>query len=193
MYLYLAIMDNIQTYQPSPTPKNIPIELLIDYSNKNLSYSEIAKLAGCSKTNVIQRFQHIDFTPHRVKAFKDNRADLFALMQARILNSVTDEDIQKAPLNLKVVSAGILYDKERIERGQAGQILGFEGLPDSGLSQAISGLLSKAERVGIRLTDIVGELPSQLRDSIGNLLPSSLPGADVSEDNLPVSVSSKHD
>jgi hypothetical protein len=92
-----------------------------------------------------------------------------------------------------MMAFGIIYDKNRIEQGLAGQIIGFDNLPDAGLSQAITGLLSKAERVGIRLTDIVGELPAQLRDKIPGLLPSSLPGADAIEDNLPVSVSSQHD
>jgi hypothetical protein len=69
----------------------------------------------------------------------------------------------------------------------------FEGLPDDGLSQAISGLLSKAERIGLRITDIVGSIPSNVRDKLGDLLPSSLPGADASEDNLPAPVSGQHD
>ena len=185
-------MDNLQTYLPDTTPKNIPIEVLIDYNNKGLKLKDIATLTGCTESNVSKRLKDSDYNPQYLKAYKENRADLLAHYQSQLLIGLSS-DIKRMQPRDKVLSFGILYDKERIERGQAGQILGFEGLPDAGLSQAISGLLSKAERVGIRLTDIVGELPSQLRDSIGNLLPSSLPGADAIGDNLPASVSSQHD
>jgi hypothetical protein len=73
----------------------------------------------------------------------------------------------------KVVALGILVDKEQLLLGKPTSITGFDNLPDNGLSQAITGLLAKADRIGIRLTDIVGELPGDLRDKVSNLLPSS--------------------
>lgn len=157
-------MESLQLNPSAPINKNIPIELLIDYSSKGLSYSEIGKLAGCNSSNVYHRFKAAGYVPEHLKAYKDNRADVFSWWQSKILNSINEDDIKRAPLQSKVVAAGILYDKERLERGQAGQILGFDALPDNGLSQAITGLLAKAERIGLRITDIVGELPSKAKE-----------------------------
>ena len=171
-------MNDLQTIPSTTANKNIPIEVLIDYSSKGLSYSEIGKLAGCDKTNVYHRFKTIGYDPEHVRAYKTRKSDVFTFWENKLLNSINDDDLKRANLQTKMMAFGIIYDKNRIEQGLAGQIIGFDNLPDAGLSQAISGLLSKAERVGIRLTDIVGELPSQLRDQASKLLPQSLPGAD---------------
>ena len=192
MSCIMPIMDSLSPAIQDNTPKHIPIEVLIDYNNKGLKLKDIATLTGCTESNVSKRLKDSDYNPQYLKAYKDNRADLLAHYQSQLLIGLS-ADIKRMQPRDKVLSFGILYDKERLERGQAGQILGFEGLPDAGLSQAISGLLSKAERVGIRLTDIVGELPSQLRDSIGGLLPVSQGDLCNNGDNLPVSVSSQHD
>jgi hypothetical protein len=158
-------MDNLQEINPLPTTnKNIPIDLLIDYSRKNLSYSQIAKLAGCSKTNVINRFKAVDYTPTYLKAFKDNRADVMAHYQRLFLNSITEDEVKRMAVRDRVVSAGILYDKERVELGLAGQIVGFEQLPDQGLDQAIAGLMAKADKIGIKITEIVGQIPATARE-----------------------------
>ena len=185
-------MDNLQTYLPDTTPKNIPIEVLIDYNNKGLKLKDIATLTGCTESNVSKRLKDSDYNPQYLKAYKENRADLLAHYQSQLLIGLSS-DIKRMQPRDKVVALGILVDKEQLLLGKPTSITSFEGLPDAGLSQAISGLLSKAERVGIRLTDIVGELPSQLRDSIGGLLPVSQGDPSNNEDNLPASVSSQHD
>ena len=37
----------------------------------------------------------------------------------RLLSAISDTDIKKASLRDKVIAAGILFDKERLERGQS--------------------------------------------------------------------------
>jgi hypothetical protein len=40
-------------------------------------------------------------------------------MQDKILNSVTDDDIKGMPVGQRIMSYGILYDKERLETGKS--------------------------------------------------------------------------
>jgi hypothetical protein len=44
---------------------------------------------------------------------------VFAGLQERILKSITDEAIKKTPAIQLVTAASILYDKERLERGES--------------------------------------------------------------------------
>jgi hypothetical protein len=106
--------DNLPA-APIQRQKNIPIETLIDLAEtKKLSHSQISKIIGCSAPNVTQRLQRAGITT--LGNYKSNRADVIALVGKQILSSISDEDIKKASLNQKVVSYGILYDKERLER-----------------------------------------------------------------------------
>jgi hypothetical protein len=162
-------MDNLQEVSSS-AHKNIPIDVLMDYSAKGLSYTDIAKLAGCSRDNVYQRFKATGYDHGRLKAFKDVRTDLLAWKQRELLLSLDDADIKRMQPRDKVVALGILVDKEQLLLGKPTSITGFDNLPDNGLSQAITGLLAKADRIGIRLTDIVGELPSKAKEVLHQTL-----------------------
>lgn len=65
-------------------------------------------------------------SPHPVlfapREYQDNKADVFDSLQMRIVESITKDDIAKAPLYPRVVSASILEDKARTIRGQATSI-----------------------------------------------------------------------
>lgn len=100
-------------------PKNIHIESIIELAEKNLSYSEIGKILGCSKEAICQRLKRHGYTPTRLKEFKKGRADTFALMQNRIVQSINEADIKKASLLQRVTALAVLYDKERLETGQS--------------------------------------------------------------------------
>lgn len=169
-------MDGLQSNQSSaPGPKNIPIELLIDLSQKNLSYSQIAKQVGCTSSNIIQRFNAIDYTPARVEAFKRSRADFLAFTQSRILNSITMEDINKANLQTKVISFGILHDKEMIERRNAAGIQ-IDDCNMDDLQSSLSRIATRAPLVINNILNVVGNLPGDIRDRIGKLIPMAKQG-----------------
>jgi transcriptional regulator with XRE-family HTH domain len=92
-----------------------------------LSYSEIAAIQGVSKQAVHQKLQGLlptDFTP----IFKQHKADILARLQERILVSIDDAEIQKAPFGTKVLAVAQLIDKERLERGQATEIVDYKSL-----------------------------------------------------------------
>jgi len=106
-------------------PKDIPIETIIELKTKHdppLSDTQIANLLNCSKQNINQRLKDYRDDIQGLPAFKKNRADILALTQSRIINSLTNKDIQKTPAVQRATMFGIFYDKERLERGQATEI-----------------------------------------------------------------------
>ena len=95
-------------------PKYVPIAKLIELRKKGLTHKEIGKIVGITRENVTRRLCDVDIPG--IETFKRNRADVFAYHQEKLLNSITQSDIKKAPMRDKIVAAGILYDKERLER-----------------------------------------------------------------------------
>ena len=99
--------------------KPIPLADIIDLRNKGLTLEQIGKLVGCSHQNISYRLQPFMEEIEGLKSFKDNRADVLAAYQHRILNSLQATDLGKSSPYQKVGMFGILYDKERLERGQS--------------------------------------------------------------------------
>ena len=102
---------------------DVTTEKLLGLRAKRLSYGEIAKIVGLSKQAVWMRIHNACDNDEDVEEYKSNRADYLAGLQWRILKSIDNADIKKTPFNLRVISAGILYDKERLERGQSTAII----------------------------------------------------------------------
>ncbi len=100
-----------------PGKRNIiPIELLVDmYVRKKMNVTEIAKALNLTHGTVSLRLSNAGVPS--LDQFKANRSDIIALKQANILNSFNEIDIKKMQPRDKIVSFGILYDKERLERG----------------------------------------------------------------------------
>lgn len=96
-------------------------QAIIDIKTKHpdMTPSEIGQMVDCTPSNVVQTLQRYKIDPKAVENYKERRADIFAGLQERILNSITDEAIKKTPAIQLVTAASILYDKERLERGQS--------------------------------------------------------------------------
>ena len=107
------------THAKRSIPKNIPIEALIQLDRQGLTYEEIGKRVGLSKWSVWQRFKTAGYMSEHLQAYKDSRADVLAYYQQQILSSLSEADLKKASLQVKIMAFGILYDKERLERGQS--------------------------------------------------------------------------
>jgi len=106
---------------PDVTPyhKNITDEEILDLKLKGFSHSRIADILGCDKSNITQRLKKYRSELEGLEGFKKNRADIFALHQIRALANVTDKKLKEASLRDIVIATGVLYDKERQERGQS--------------------------------------------------------------------------
>lgn len=110
--------DNIPDI-PDKKPKGIPVELILSYAQKELSNNDIAALVGCSERNVYERLRPYKDKLKRFDKYKKYRADYFAFKGKEFLDSFNTEDIKKMPVASRVTCAAILYDKERLERGQS--------------------------------------------------------------------------
>lgn len=108
------------TIHSDKTPKGIPLTDIIEaVETHNLSIPQAAKLLGCSERNIYARLEQVGLRPGQLQKYKDHRADILASYQQIILNSFTKEDLKKAGLSQKIMAYGVLYDKERLERGQS--------------------------------------------------------------------------
>jgi len=89
-----------------------------------LSNHAIARRVGCDESNVrgvLQRFLGTN-TQADLQEFQESKAEIYDALQHRLLQSITDEHIAKAPVYPRIISAGILEDKARTIRGQATSI-----------------------------------------------------------------------
>lgn len=100
--------------------------------NKTLSliksgftYEEIGKLFGVGATTVLHQVQTYINDGINLDFFKQHRADIFASKQAQILKSLSQKKIEKATAYQLTGMMGILYDKERLERGQSTQNIAY--------------------------------------------------------------------
>lgn len=102
--------------------KHIDHDMTAKLAHAGLTHGEIAKLQGCDRSNITRTLQRLNIQTAEVDDYKGARADTLAAMQWRLLQSITAEDIEKASLQCKLMGFGILFDKERLERGQATNI-----------------------------------------------------------------------
>lgn len=94
-----------------------PAIIKVATEHPELSVREIGRLCDCTHSNVVQVLKRYGIDHTGMEQFRANRADILAGMQQRFLASLTDADIQKTPAIQRITATGILYDKERLERG----------------------------------------------------------------------------
>jgi predicted DNA-binding protein YlxM (UPF0122 family) len=95
--------------------------LQIAQEHPDLSQNEIAAVAGVERSTVSRTLSRYGADLGLVEEYKAHRADVFAAMQEKLIASCTAGDVNKATLMQRMASVGILYDKERIERGLSDQ------------------------------------------------------------------------
>lgn len=104
---------------------DIPLDAIVELKlrNSEMTLAEAGKILGCTGSNIAARLTVAGLRwselSAEVERFKSVRADLLALVQKRLLSSVTEDEIKKASLKDKMWVFGVLYDKERLERGKA--------------------------------------------------------------------------
>ena len=123
--------DNLPTVRTSSAPKYTPFSKVFDLvSVKGLTYEEAGKALGISKQAVWEFCKNHEIPSKSTLArFKMQRADYLAQKQMQLINSLTPEDIKtKASPYQKVGMFGILFDKERLERGLANQHIAYKDI-----------------------------------------------------------------
>lgn len=115
-----------KTREPAPP---VDVSQALDLRlNHRLTYAEIAKVQGVTPQNVHKKIKHL-IPSALTQDYIANRGDILANAQLRLLASgLTDAKLKKVSPRDAVVSVGILYDKERLERGQATEITDIRGI-----------------------------------------------------------------
>jgi len=94
-------------------------------TEKGLTYREIAAIQGVDHAAVYRDIKHL-LSDAETEVYKSKRADVLAKMQKELLKSITVDDIKGMPVGQKLMGYGILFDKERLERNQSTQIVGYD-------------------------------------------------------------------
>ena len=126
--------------------KCIPLEKIIELYQKGLTQVEIAKFFGCTKQAIHQRISPFKEDLEALPSFKSFRADVLAFHQRRILSRLTEDDLKKASGYQKVGMFGILYDKERLERGETTQNIGY-----ADYSKSLAAVMEKRQQLEAEL------------------------------------------
>jgi hypothetical protein len=110
--------DQLKSIIPAKKRPPIKTEVLLKLrQDHGLSYGQIAKLVGYSKRWIIDRIAGLD--KDRDNHYIENRSRVLQGIQARLLYSITDDDIKTMPPGSRILGACQLYDKERLETGQS--------------------------------------------------------------------------
>jgi len=89
--------------------------------NNQLTRFDIANKVGTSHQTVQRVLEKYAINQQDLEDFKVNRADIYAGVIGKIVASIDSTVIQNASLRDRATAAGILQDKERLERGQSTQ------------------------------------------------------------------------
>jgi exopolyphosphatase/pppGpp-phosphohydrolase len=109
------------TRKPKNNPKGTDIKAVIAMAQGGLPVGKIATLTDTNHSNISQILKRYDIKTESLEAYKAHRADILAGKQERLIESLTDSDIKNMSARDRVMSYGILYDKERIERGHSSE------------------------------------------------------------------------
>ena len=114
-----------KTDKPTKPDTSVLLDLRL---NHRLTYEEIGRITGRKKQAIHNQIKHLIPTAH-TQDYISNRAEILAHQQLRLLSTgLTDAKLKKTSARDAVVSMGILYDKERLERGQATSITDVRSL-----------------------------------------------------------------
>lgn len=101
------------------TRRRVDRDQAIDLRAKHgLTYAQIGAINGVSKQAIHKLIKHLEPDQY-TEVYKSTRADVLAKVQHGLLSELTPDKVKKMQPRDIVVSMGILYDKERLERGQS--------------------------------------------------------------------------
>lgn len=109
-------VEQLQSQSSKFIGKEIPFDKIMNLVNKGVSNSDIARVFNCTPSAISHRLKRNGIVVEKLRDFKAGRAEIMAELQRRLVHSVKDEEIQKTSVRDRLVSAGILFDKERLQR-----------------------------------------------------------------------------
>lgn len=162
-------------------PKYIPIQDIIHYIEKGLSYNDIGIIVGCSASNVCQRLQSAGYTLQGSENYKKKRDEILTHVGSKLVNVLNDNissvsvSNTKDLLNLALAHSKI-YGDERLERGLSTEIVDFEGISKEYLeAKKLLDAYEERERATIDVTPMTTDAPGT----------SDIPASDDAPVDLP--------
>jgi len=102
---------------------DVPIETLMAMRFKKMTQAQIAEKTGLSQQTISRRLSECKLDG--LEDFKNYRADVFSHKQRELLDALTPEKIASMSGRDLIISLGVLYDKERLERNKATHIIDY--------------------------------------------------------------------
>jgi hypothetical protein len=83
----------------------------------DLSLRQLATVCDTDHAYVSRVLQSYGISKQSIDEFKECKADILEGLSSRLLSSISNEDIQKASIQQRIVGAGILLDKANDAKG----------------------------------------------------------------------------
>ena len=106
---------------------NIDTDVLLDLNEMGLNFKEQAQELGCSTSTISNRIAKIQKEQGILVKYRTLQNLQLTSIQAKILEAITPERINEAPLRDLVVAFKILKDKEQVDLGKPTDIKGMVG------------------------------------------------------------------
>ena len=107
------------SHGPQPKRQKVNVAAALDLQlNHGLSYAQMAPILGVTPAAIHKRIKHL-LPDENTQYYQDHRANILSRVQLELLSQVDARRLKKVNIRDAVISAGILYDKERLERGQS--------------------------------------------------------------------------
>lgn len=111
-----------------PVPRtNEDFEVLLDCVERGMTTRETAEVFGCSHTTIANRIGDIQKKQGILMRYRAIQSLQLTELQARVLEAITPEKIQDAPLKDLVLAFKILKDHELTIEGKPNEIKGLVG------------------------------------------------------------------
>lgn len=104
---------------------DIDTEVLLDMNEMGLTFKQQAQEIGCSTSTISNRIAKIQQEQGVLMKYRTLQSLQLTSIQAKILESITPEKIDEAPLRDLVVAFKILKDKELVVEGKPSEIKGL--------------------------------------------------------------------
>ena len=105
--------------------KEIDTEVLLDLNEMGLTFKDQAEELGCSVSTISSRIAKIQAEQGVLMKYRALQSLQLTSIQAKILEAITPERINEAPLRDLVVAFKILKDKELVVEGKPSEIKGM--------------------------------------------------------------------
>jgi|TARA_R100000750_G_scaffold307_3_gene562 hypothetical protein len=99
--------------------KNIPIELLIEYFEKELTYEDIGRILGCTSQNIARRLQKEGYFVKRNNAFKKHEIKVLENIKRRFAEELQTKNLDKSSALQIATAYAVIFDKIRLLEGKS--------------------------------------------------------------------------